>query len=55
MCGGMQNSRDVIEVFSLQMPRFFDAIIENPRLLRVVGTLFASPPIGPPFAQVMPL
>ncbi|EIE23491.1 hypothetical protein COCSUDRAFT_65942 [Coccomyxa subellipsoidea C-169] len=47
----LTNPRDVIEVFSLQMPRFFDAIIENPRLLRVVGTLFASPPIGPPFAQ----
>ncbi|BDA47386.1 probable transcription-associated protein 1 [Coccomyxa sp. Obi] len=49
----LSNPRDVIEVFSLQMPRFFDAIIENPRLLRVVGTLFASPPIGPPFAQVL--
>ena len=50
-----QNPRDIIEVFSLQMPRFFAAIIENPRLLRVVGTLFASPAIGPPFAQVCTL
>ena len=47
-----QDGRDVIEVFSLQMPRFFEAILENPKLLRVVGTLFGSPSVGRPFAQV---
>lgn len=48
----MQDTRDCMEVFSKHMPRIFDAIIENSRLLRVVGTLFGSPIVGPTFAQV---
>jgi hypothetical protein len=41
-----------MEVFSKHMPKVFMAVMENSRLLRVVGTLFGSPSVGPAFAQV---
>ena len=48
----MQNERDVIEVFSLQMPCIFKGILENEKVLRVIGTLFGSVPMGLSFARV---
>lgn len=48
----VQNERDVIEVFSLQMPCIFEGILENEKVLRVIGTLFGSVPMGLSFARV---
>ena len=50
----MQNERDVIEVFSLQMPCIFEGILQNEKVLRVIGTLFGSVPMGLSFARVSP-
>ena len=47
-----QDPRDIIELFSLRMPGFFEATLENPKLLRVVSTLFGGHTAGRPFAQV---
>ena len=47
-----QDPRDIIELFSLRMPGFFEATLGNPKLLRVVGTLFGGHTAGRPFAQV---
>lgn len=48
----VQNERDVIEVFSLQMPCIFEGILQNEKVLRVIGTLFGSVPMGLSFARV---
>ena len=48
----LQNERDVIEVFSLQMPCIFEGILQNEKVLRVIGTLFGSVPMGLSFARV---
>ena len=50
----VQNERDVIEVFSLQMPCIFEGILQNEKVLRVIGTLFGSVPMGLSFARVSP-
>ena len=51
----VQNERDVIEVFSLQMPCIFEGILQNEKVLRVIGTLFGSVPMGLSFARVSPV
>ena len=51
----VQNERDVIEVFSLQMPCIFEGILQNEKVLRVIGTLFGSVPMGLSFARVNPV
>ena len=48
----VQNERDVIEVFSLQMPCIFEGVLQNEKVLRVIGTLFGSGAMGLSFARV---
>ncbi|KAK9813301.1 hypothetical protein WJX72_012102 [[Myrmecia] bisecta] len=49
----LQDPRDVVEVFTMQMPLLFSSMLKDTKLIRVVAQLLSTQPTGRHFADVL--